>query len=183
MKTKLNLVCLLIMLNAMQLNAQESKSIYDFTVTTLEGESFDFASLKGKKIMIVNTASKCGFTPQYEGLQALYDKYGDEKFVVIGFPSNDFFNEEPGSAEEIRTFCTLNYKVTFPLMEKVSVKGRNKHPVYHWLTDKKQNGVLKSKVKWNFQKYLIDEEGNLVEMVSFMTKPESDKIISWIEGD
>jgi glutathione peroxidase len=160
--------------------SESYKILYDFTVTTLEGEDFDMAELKGKKVLIVNTASKCGNTPQYEGLQELYEKYGGEDFVIIGFPANNFLSQEPGSNEEIREFCTKNYGVSFPMMAKISVKGKNMHPIYQWLTQKELNGFKDSSVKWNFQKYLIDEEGKLVGVLSPKTKPLSSEIVDWI---
>jgi glutathione peroxidase len=153
-----------------------SQGFYDFKVNTLEGQPFDFASLKGKKVMIVNTASKCGYTPQYKDLEALYEKHSGSNFVIIGFPANNFMGQEPGSAAEIREFCTEKYGVTFPLMEKISVKGKDMHPVYQWLTSKSKNGVMDSEVKWNFQKYLIDENGNLVDVLYSKEKPESEKV-------
>lgn len=119
---------------------------YSFKVQTLQGEEFDFAQLKGKKVLIVNTASKCGFTSQYEQLQQLWETYGGENFVILGFPANNFLNQEPGSAEEIAEFCKLNYGVSFPMMDKISVKGKDIHPVYQWLTEKSLNGVSDSKV-------------------------------------
>jgi glutathione peroxidase len=162
---------------AASLMAQQS--FYDFKVKTLEGNDFDFASLKGKKVMIVNTASKCGYTPQYEDLQTLYEQFG-QKLVIIGFPANNFMNQEPGTAEEIRQFCTDKYDVTFPLMEKISVKGDDIHPLYQWLTSKEKNGVMDSAVKWNFQKYLIDENGKLVDVLYSKEKPGSEKVITWL---
>jgi len=165
----------------MNLFSQTKESgFYSFKVKTLEGQDFDFASLKGKKVMIVNTASKCGFTPQYEDLEALHRQYG-QKLVIIGFPANNFMNQEPGSAFEIRQFCTNNYDVTFPLMEKISVKGDDMHPLYKWLTEKDKNGVMDSKVKWNFQKYLIDENGKLVDVIYSKEKPGSNKVLAWLE--
>lgn len=158
-------------------------TFYDFKVITLEGKNFDLASLKGKKVLVVNTASKCGYTPQYEGLETLFEKYGGDDFVIIGFPANNFMKQEPGTNEEIREFCTKNYGVTFPMMAKISVKGDDVHPLYKWLTTKDMNGVMDSKVKWNFQKYLIDEEGNLVDVAYSKEKPMSDKIVSWVESD
>ena len=157
----------------------DTKSIYQFKVKTLEGQDFDFSSLKCKKIMVVNTASECGFTPQYKGLEELYQKYKDKNFVIIGFPCNDFGGQEPGGASEIRSFCTKNYGVTFPLMEKVSVVTA---PIYLWLKDKDKNGVESSKVSWNFNKYLIDENGHLVKHLGSMTKPDNEEITKWIEG-
>lgn len=158
------------------------KSFHDFEVKDIKGEDFDFSQLKGKKVLVVNTASKCGFTPQYEGLQKLYEQYKDEGFVIVGFPANNFMNQEPGTDEEIKKFCKSNYGVTFPMMSKISVKGKDKHPVYQWLTEKSKNGVKDSKVKWNFQKYLINEDGSLHAVVGTRTKPMDEKITNWIEG-
>jgi glutathione peroxidase len=159
----------------------QSSGFYDFKVKTLEGADFDFSSLKGKKVMVVNTASKCGYTPQYKELEEVFvQNQGD--LVIIGFPANNFAAQEPGSAAEIRKFCTENYGVTFPLMEKISVKGDDIHPLYKWLTSKEKNGVMDSEVKWNFQKYLIDEKGNLVDVVYSKEKPNSDKITAWISS-
>jgi glutathione peroxidase len=155
---------------------------YSFKVKTLEGEDFDFATLKGKKVMIVNTASKCGYTPQYEDLEQLYRQYGS-KLVIIGFPANNFMNQEPGSAFEIRQFCTNKYDVTFQMMEKISVKGDDMHPLYKWLTSKERNGVMDSRVKWNFQKYLIDENGNLVDVLYSKEKPGSEKVLTWLSPE
>jgi glutathione peroxidase len=166
----------------MAVGTSAQKSFHSFTVKTLQGETFDFSTLKGKKVMVVNTASKCGLTPQYEALQALYEKYGSDNFVIIGFPANNFMNQEPGTAEEIMEFCSENYGVTFPMMEKISVKGKDMHPVYQWLTEASENGVMDSSVSWNFQKYLIDENGRLVEKFSPRTKPNDEEIIAWIEG-
>ena len=159
----------------------QSSGFYDFKVKTLEGKDFDFATLKGKKVMVVNTASKCGFTPQYKDLEEVYQKYQDD-LIIIGFPANNFMSQEPGSAEEIRKFCTANYGVTFPMMAKISVKGDDMAPIYKWLTSKAKNGVMDSEVKWNFQKYLIDEKGNLVDVVYSKEKPTSDKVIAWISS-
>lgn len=157
----------------------QSTGFYDFKVKTLEGKDFDFASLKGKKVMIVNTASKCGYTPQYEDLQTLHEQFG-QKLVIIGFPANNFMNQEPGTAEEIREFCNAKYEVTFPLMEKISVKGKDMHPLYQWLTSKDKNGVMDSSVKWNFQKYLIDENGKLIDVLYSKEKPGSEKVVAWL---
>jgi glutathione peroxidase len=157
----------------------QNLGFYDFRVKTLEGKDFDFSSLKGKKVMIVNTASKCGFTPQYKDLEEVYEKYQGD-LVIIGFPANNFANQEPASAADIRKFCTENYSITFPLMEKISVKGNDMHPLYKWLTSKDKNGVMDSEVKWNFQKYLIDENGKLFDVIYSKEKPSSDKVIAWI---
>jgi len=159
----------------------QEDGFYSFKVKTLEGEDFDLASLKGKKVMVVNTASKCGYTPQYKDLEELYEQY-HQKLVIIGFPANNFGNQEPGTALEIRQFCTENYNVTFPMMEKISVRGKDIHPLYQWLTSKEKNGVMDSVVKWNFQKYLIDEEGNLVDVIYSKEKPGSEKVIKWINS-
>lgn len=157
------------------------KGFYDFKVKTLDGNQFDFSQLRGKKVMIVNTASKCGNTPQYKQLEALYEKYGD-KLVILGFPANDFGAQEPGSAAEIKKFCTENYGVKFPMMDKITVKGKNMSPVYKWLTSKELNGVKDSDVKWNFQKYLIDEKGNLVDVLDPKEMPDSEKVIAWLSN-
>jgi glutathione peroxidase len=157
----------------------QSKSFYDFKVKTLEGKDFDLSTLKGKKVMVVNTASKCGNTPQYKDLEDVWTKYGD-LLVIIGFPANNFGQQEPGSATEIRAFCTEKYGVTFPMMEKISVKGDDMHPLYKWLTSKKENGVMDSEVQWNFQKYLIDGNGKLIDVIAPKEKPNSDKVLAWI---
>jgi glutathione peroxidase len=159
----------------------QTSGFYDFKVKTLDGGTFDFSSLKGKKVMVINTASKCGNTPQYKDLEALYEKYKDN-LVIVGFPANNFGAQEPGTATEIRKFCTENYGVTFPLMEKISVKGNDMAPIYKWLTSKSQNGVMDSEVKWNFQKYLIDENGKLVQVLDPKELPTSDKIMNWLSS-
>jgi glutathione peroxidase len=159
----------------------QSSGFYDFKVKTLEGQVFDFATLKGKKVIVVNTASKCGFTPQYKDLEEVYQQYQGD-LVIIGFPANNFLNQEPGSASDIRKYCTEKYGVTFPMMEKISVKGDDMAPVYKWLTSKSQNGVMDSEVKWNFQKYLIDKNGKLVDVVYSKEKPTSDKVSAWISS-
>ncbi|MFP4488105.1 MAG: glutathione peroxidase [Bacteroidales bacterium] len=163
-----------------QLKAQ--KSFYDFKVETISGEDYNLASLKGKKVMVVNTASKCGLTPQYEQLQELWEQYGGDDFVIIGFPANNFLNQEPGSDEEIEEFCTVNYGVSFPMMSKISVKGDDMHPLYRWLTGKDMNGVEDSQVQWNFQKYLIDESGRLVRVVKPKVRPDDPEILEWLNG-
>lgn len=160
----------------------QTSSIYDFKVKTLEGKDFDFSALKVKKIMIVNVASKCGFTPQYKELEEVYDKYHTAGFVIVAFPANNFGQQEPGTPEEIRKFCTENYGITFPLMAKISVKGNDMAPIYKWLTSKQENGVMDSEVKWNFQKYLIDENGKLIDVVYSKEKPNSDHVLAWISS-
>jgi glutathione peroxidase len=161
----------------------QTGSFHQFSIETLEGEAFNLASLEGKKVLVVNTASKCGLTPQYAALQELYETYGGDNFTIIGFPANNFMNQEPGTNEEIMEFCSENYGVTFPMMTKISVKGDDMHEIYRWLTSEAENGVMDSNVSWNFQKYLIDEKGNLVEMFSPRTKPDDKKIIAWITGE
>jgi len=150
-------------------------SIYDISINSITGEPINLADFKGKKILIVNTASECGFTGQYEDLEKLYKTYKD-KLVVIGVPCNQFGGQEPGTLTEIQSFCEVNYGVTFLLTEKVAVKGEKQHPLYAWLTNKELNGVKGSSVKWNFQKYLIDENGNYIDYFYSMTKPMSSKI-------
>jgi len=157
-------------------------SFYDFAVNDISGEEYSFSQLKGKKVLVVNTASKCGLTPQYEGLQELYEKYGGDDFMIVGFPANNFAKQEPGSNEEIATFCQKNYGVTFPMMSKISVKGDDQHPLYKWLTSESENGLEDSEVTWNFQKYMIDEEGQLVGHFAPTVKPDSKKLITWIEN-
>jgi glutathione peroxidase len=158
------------------------ETIYQFKVKDLYGKEFDFTSLKGKKILIVNTASECGLTPQYKDLEAIYEKYKNKNFIIIGFPANNFGSQEPGSNEQIAKFCQLNYGVTFPMMSKISVKGNDKHPVYQFLTQKSKNGLQDSEVEWNFQKYLINEEGELVKVLSPRVLPTDAAIVGWING-
>ena len=155
-------------------------SIHQFKVADISGNIFDFSELKGKKVMIVNTASKFGLTYQYESLQKLYSQYKDFNFVIIGFPSNDFLWQEPGSNEEIMDFCEENYGVTFPMMSKVVVKGSKKHPIYQFLTQKSKNDFKDSKVTWNFQKYLINKDGKIEKIIAPRTRPDSEEIVSWI---
>lgn len=155
----------------------QNRSIYDFKVLALNGDTIDFASFKGKKILIVNTASKCGFTPQYEGLEQLYEKYKD-RLVVIGFPANNFLYQEPGSNEKIGEFCKKNYAVSFPMAAKISVKGKNIAPIYQWLCNKEENGVMDAKVKWNFNKFLLDENGKLIAYFPSKVTPLSEEITS-----
>lgn len=160
----------------------QNKTLHDFKVKDIDGKDFDLSSLKGKKVLVVNTASKCGLTPQYEDLQKLYKMYGGDKFIIIGFPANNFMKQEPGSNLEIKQFCSSEYNITFPMMAKISVKGKDIHPLYKWLTEKELNGKMDSKVKWNFQKYLIDENGTFVDVVYPKTNPLDDKIVNWIKN-
>ena len=175
------IIALAMVLSVAGLSAQ-NKVLYNFKATTLDGQNFDLSSLKGKKIMVVNTASKCGLTPQYALLEKLYEKYKDQNFVIIGFPANNFASQEPGTNAEIKTFCTQNYGVTFPMMSKISVKGADIDPLYTWLTSKSQNGVIDAPVQWNFQKFLINENGQLADVAFPKELPDEEKIIKWIEG-
>ena len=179
MKTLRHFWALLLVLPLLGLS--QAQSIYDFTVADIDGNEFSFAQLKGKKIMIVNVASKCGLTPQYKQLEEVYEKYGGEDFEIVAFPANNFMNQEPGTNEEIKEFCSLEYAVTFPMMSKISVKGDDMAPIYQWLTDEEKNGQSSSKVKWNFQKYLIGKDGTLEHVMNPQVKPDDEKIIAWIE--
>ena len=174
------ILSVIVMVIAYGASAQQ-KSFYDFTVKTIDGKDLPLSTFKGKKILVVNVASKCGFTPQYAKLQELYEKYGKDNFVIIGFPANNFLHQEPGSNEEIKEFCTVNYGVTFPMMAKISVKGKDMAPLYQWLTQKKENGVEDAKVGWNFHKFLIDENGRWVASSGSTTDPLSEEIVSWIQ--
>jgi glutathione peroxidase len=156
------------------------ETIYLYKVNDLSGNEFDFASLKGKKILIVNTASKCGLTPQYKDLEAIYEKYKSNNFVIVGFPANNFASQEPGTNKEISEFCQKNYGVTFPMMEKVSVKGADMCAVYQFLTQKSKNGLQDSQVEWNFQKYLINENGELEKVLLPRVLPTDTEIVNWI---
>jgi len=189
------IACSVIFFLSSQLQAQTSKTkvsktdkvmtketIYQFKVTDLSGDPFDFASLKGKKILIVNTASKCGLTPQYKDLEAVYKEYKDKGFVIVGFPANNFASQEPGTNKEIETFCQQNYGVTFPMMDKVSVKGDDMCDVYKFLTQKSKNGLQDSEVEWNFQKYLINEKGELVKVIKPKTLVTEPEVINWIKS-
>lgn len=164
----------------MKISKEIPMKLYDIELRTLGGDLFDWNTCKGKKILIVNTASECGFTKQYKELQRLYELHQDT-LEIIGVPCNQFGKQEPGDAKTINSFCELNFGVTFPLTEKLDVKGENQHALYTWLTDKKYNGVKSSSVKWNFQKYLIDEEGHLIDYYFSITKPMSRKILKKLE--
>lgn len=158
------------------------QSFHDFTVKDIDGNDYALSQLKGKKVLVVNTASKCGLTPQYQKLEELYQQFGGDKFIIIGFPANNFMGQEPGSNAEIKEFCSTKYGVSFPMMSKISVKGDDMHLVYQWLTSKDKNGVEDSSVSWNFQKYLIDEDGRLVKVVSPRTSPLDDEITGWLSN-
>ncbi|MBN2273388.1 MAG: glutathione peroxidase [Bacteroidales bacterium] len=177
-----NILAIFLFVTACSINGQpqQTAGFYDFTVKTIDHQDFDLSSLKGKKVMVVNTASKCGFTPQYGELEKLYKEYRNNNFIIIGFPANNFLNQEPGTDEEIENFCRINYGVTFPMMAKISVKGKDQHPLYQWLTKKSLNGVLDKEVKWNFQKFLIDENGRLVDVLMPGESPYSEKVIGWL---
>ncbi|MFN8242661.1 MAG: glutathione peroxidase [Ferruginibacter sp.] len=155
----------------------QQKSIYDFKVESLDGGTIDFAAFKGKKILVVNTASKCGYTPQYEELEKLYQTYKD-RLVVVGFPANNFLSQEPGTNAQIKEFCTKNYGVTFPMAAKISVKGDDTAPIYKWLCNKSENGVLDATIKWNFNKFLIDENGTILDWYPSKVTPMSTEITS-----
>jgi glutathione peroxidase len=174
---------LFLLLNYLYTSAQtpsnSKESLYDIKIEGIDGKIIDLKKYKGKKILFVNVASECGFTKQYDGLQELYSTYKD-KLVVIGLPCNQFGGQEPGAAEEIQTFCRLNFGVDFPLTTKIKVKGKGQHALYEWLTTKAKNGKKNSSVKWNFQKYLIDENGMFLDVFYSMTKPMSKKIIKLI---
>ena len=157
-----------------------SNSIHSFKVKSLDGKEIDFSSFKGKKILVVNTASKCGYTPQYEALQKVYDQYKD-KLVIIGFPCNQFGGQEPGTSEEIQSFCKKNYGVNFPLAEKIDVKGDNISPVYKWLCSKSENGVLDATITWNFNKFLLDENGKLLAYFPSKVTPDSEEILKYLK--
>ena len=150
-------------------------TIYDFKVPSLEGSTIDFSKFKGKKVLIVNTASECGYTPQYADLQKLYEAY-KSKLVIVGFPANNFGGQEPGSNTEIKEFCKKNYGVTFLMAEKVSVKGADIHPLFKWLTNKSENGVMDAEIKWNFTKFLLDEKGKLIGVFPSKVNPNSEEI-------
>ena len=179
----MNKMMIIVLMAAASLGMQaQQKSFYDFKVRDIDGNDYDLGQLKGKKVLVVNTASKCGHTPQYEDLENLYRMYGGEKFVIIGFPANNFMGQEPGTNAEIKEFCTTRYEVTFPMMSKISVKGNDMHPLYKWLTEKEENGVLDAPVKWNFQKFMIDEQGKVVDYATPGEKPLSEKIVDWVKG-
>lgn len=166
---------------AAQNKIEMNQTIFQFTVTDINGDSFDFCSLEGKKIMIVNTASDCGLTPQYKALQSLYEKYQNSNFVIVGFPANNFLAQEPGTNEQISAFCKANYGVSFPMMGKISVIGKNMHPLFKFLTSSSENGVMDIKVTWNFQKFLINSEGILEKVIPPRTQPNDPEVIQWIE--
>lgn len=157
------------------------KSIYDFTMNDIDGNPVTFEKYRNKVIIIVNVASKCGFTSQYKTLQELYEKYKEEGFVILGFPANNFLSQEPGTDNEVKQFCSLTYNVTFPMFSKISVKGDDIAPLYVYLTGKETNPGFPGKIKWNFSKFIIDRQGKIIERFASMTKPDSKKVIKIIE--
>ena len=163
-------------------NVYSAEDFYNLKAKKINGDTLYFSELRGKKLMIVNVASYCGYTYQYAQLQSLYEQYGGDNFEIIGFPANNFNGQEPGTDLEIEDFCTSNYGVTFTMMSKISVRGLDRHSVYHWLTSKAKNGVLDSEVAWNFQKYMIDENGKLWRFFSTQTSPLHQDIINWLES-
>lgn len=169
------------------INMADKSTFYEFLeanpnakVRSIDGKDVDYSQFKGKKVLIVNTASECGYTPQYEDLEKLYETYKD-KLIILGFPANNFGGQEPGTNEEIKQFCTSKYSVTFPMFEKISVLGDDMAPIYKWLTSKDMNGWNDQQPKWNFNKYLLDENGNLVKYYSSAVKPLSDDIVSQLK--
>ncbi|MFW6246088.1 MAG: glutathione peroxidase [Tangfeifania sp.] len=156
------------------------KTLHDFTARTIDGEIFNFSELKGKKVLIVNTATECALTPQFKKLQELYEEYGGDDFEIVAFPSNDFGSQEPEDNAHIKEFCTKKYEVSFLMMDKISIKD-NPHPVYQWLMSSEENGTLDGKVIWNFQKFLIGEDGMVVESLSPITGPQNRRIIEWLQ--
>lgn len=161
----------------------QTEEFYKLEAKTIDGKVFKFEDLQGKRVMIVNVASECGLTPQYEDLQKLYEKYGGDDFVILGFPANNFMKQEPGTNAEIKKFCTSKFNVTFQMMQKISVKDDDIHPVYKWLTRKEYNGRNDYRMKWNFQKFFINEEGKHVGMASPRIKPMRDEIQKWAKGE
>ena len=163
-------------------NYEDNLSFYDIKLKTIDGEDFDLSTFKGKKLLVVNVASKCGLTPQYKQLEELYKEYKNQNFTVLAFPSSDFANQEYTDSQKISSFCQKNYDVTFPIFEKVSVKGKSKHYIYQWLTEKNKNGKKNVSVLWNFQKFIIDENGQWVDYFLPTTSPKSKKIVKWINS-
>ncbi|WP_057936570.1 glutathione peroxidase [Algoriphagus resistens] len=193
MKNLVFLGCLLLLVSAYAISKTHAsksknkpettmaKSFYEFKMKNLDGKEVDFSSFKGKKIIVVNVASKCGYTPQYEALQKLYSENRD-KLIILGFPANNFGGQEPGSNDDIKSFCSENYGVTFPMFEKVSVKGFDKHPIYRWLSDAELNGWNNEEPSWNFCKYILDEKGELIKFFPSKVDPLDQEIIDIINA-
>ncbi len=154
----------------------KERSIYEFTMNDIDGNPVTFEIFRNKVILIVNVASKCGFTHQYKGLQELYEEFKDDEFLILGFPANNFLSQEPGTNSEIKQFCSSKYNVTFPMFSKISVKGNDMSPLYEFLTDKETNPRSSGKIKWNFTKFLINRNGDIVDRFAPMTKPDSKKV-------
>lgn len=165
----------------MAFNLAAQTKFYDFKMKDIDGKEVSLSQFKGKVVMVVNVASKCGLTPQYDGLQDLYETYKDKGFVILAFPANNFMSQEPGTNADIKTFCTSKYNVTFPIFSKISVKGDDMHPLYQFLTQKSKNGVLDAAVSWNFQKFLIGKDGKLITSFAPKTKPDDASIKKAIE--
>jgi glutathione peroxidase len=170
-----------VVINSSTSNGSSKKSIYEYSAMNIDGKDVSLEKYKGEVILIVNTASQCGYTPQYEGLQKIYDKYKDKGFIILGFPTNNFGGQEPGSNEEIKEFCTSKYKVTFPMFAKISVKGEDTHPLYKFLTDKQLNGEFGGDISWNFNKFLTNNKGEIVARFSSKDAPESETVTNAIE--
>ncbi|HMQ03476.1 MAG TPA: glutathione peroxidase [Pyrinomonadaceae bacterium] len=159
----------------------KEKSMYEFTLKDIDGKDIKLEKYRGNVVMLVNTASRCGLTSQYEGLQAIYDQYKDRGFVVLGFPANNFLGQEPGTDQEIKDFCTLNYKVTFPMFSKISVRGSDQHPFYTFLTNERSNPGFSGEITWNFEKFLVDREGKMIARFSPRTEPKAAEVTEAIE--
>ncbi len=177
---KIQLIVLHILLIALPTAAQY-KTLHDFTARTIDGKIFDFATLKGKKVLIVNTATECSLSPQLKKMQQLYEEYGGDEFEIVAFPCNDFGGQEPGTNEQIEIYCKEKFQLSFILMEKISIKGENMHPIYKWLTSSDENGVLDGRVIWNFQKFLIDENGHPIDFLSPISGPQNQRILEWLQ--
>ena len=162
-------------------NGEKMNSVHDFTLKDIDGKDTSLSKYRGKVVLLVNVASKCGLTPQYEGLQALYTKYKDRGFEILGFPANNFMGQEPGTNEEIKSFCTLKYNVTFPMFAKISVKGADIHPLYKYLTEKETNPEFGGEIKWNFNKFLVDKNGKVIARFEPKVTPENEEVTKAIE--
>jgi len=167
--------------NSTPLDASKEKSVYEFTMKDIDGKDVKLKKYKGNVVMFVNTASKCGYTPQYEGLEKIYEKYKDKGFVILGFPANNFGGQEPGTETEIKEFCTLKYHVSFPMFSKISVKGEDQHPLYGFLTNKESDPQFGGDITWNFNKFLVDRSGHIVARFSSKETPESEAVTAAIE--